>query len=210
MPMLTTNRCPHPAPPPQALAVQGTAAAALECYVPPAMLQHWRNAGSPAAMPPLLVPVPPWIAMKQPLVQHATRAKGAAATSDALEAAARGVDGAADDARHASDSAVPGSQANTGSATPGGCPATTACANDETKQGEGGPSAPSTPSKGPQEATVLLMACGYAWCALGGHFPLAGTYFQHNEVFLDTSSVLHHIRVRHDLAAVCFGSDGVG
>lgn len=59
------------------------------------------------------------------------------------------------------------------------------------------PPPPSTPSKGThKEPVVLVMACGYAWCALGGHFPLAGTYFQHNEVFLDTCSVLHHIQVR--------------
>lgn len=139
------------------------------------MLQHWRTAGCPEDMHPLLVPVPPWVAMKQPLVQQGTRG---ASQGTALEAAAEAADaGVAEDADHA---AQPGTESN-----------------QTAEDASGSPPPPSTPSKGThKEPVVLVMACGYAWCALGGHFPLAGTYFQHNEVFLDTCSVLHHIQVR--------------
>lgn len=202
---------------PQALAVTTSttaATAALERYVPPAMLQHWRNAGCPEDMPPLLVPVPPWIAMKQPLMQHATRAKAAAAANEdaALEAAEHGTgDCATVGVQREASHTKPAPLDACGSASP---PNTQPCSNDpggndpgehdpgENDPGEndtdasGSPPPPSTPPKGSkEEASVLVMACGYAWCALGGHFPLAGTYFQHNEVFLDTSSVLYHIRV---------------
>lgn len=174
----------------QALAVGGASAAtsALERYLPPALLHRWRHAGCPVDMPPLLVPVPPWIAMKQPLVQHATRSKGTAAApaQDTLAAAETQHDG------HTPRNAVPGSDAVPNADEDVALRA----AESQQEDADTSPPPPSTPPKGAQgEASVQVMACGYAWCALAGHFPLAGTHFQHNEVFLDTSSVLYHIRV---------------
>ncbi len=188
-------------------------------------------------MPPVLVPVPPWIAMKQPLVEHGTRAKRSAADMAAVNMTP--TDTAAVNMTPTDTEAVNMTPTDTeqpvlvaegsmhGNAAVQNEEGTTRVVNEQSHENSNddnsspGPSVPPTPRKDgthttnngshttndgsyttndgshtpTEEATIQVLAVGHAWCLLKGHFPLAGTYFQHNEVFIDTSSVLFPIRV---------------